>query len=253
MILSYKQHPEYPVIIIHNRDEYYERATEPAQFWEEYPDILAGRDARCGGTWLGVTRNGRFGAVTNYRDPASQLEHAQSRGLMMLDFLNSNVKTEAFLDPVFTNKHQFSGFNLLLGDMDSLYYYSNMGPRPRELSPGTYGLTNHLLNTPWPKVTRSMSLFENVTSSGKSFHVDDLMAILADSRMAEDSELPDTGVGLELERILSSIFITSEIYGTRSSTVILFHKTGQVQFVEKSFDSDTDDGSTVMFEFDLEQ
>jgi uncharacterized protein with NRDE domain len=242
LVVSIGEHPQYPFILAHNRDEYYERPTEGLSFWEKHPDLLAGRDVRCGGTWLGLTRQGRFGTVTNYRDPAGRREHGLSRGLMLLEYLTGDQEPDDFLADIAGKADDYAGFNLLIGSVNELYYYSNMGPPPVKLSSGTYSLSNHLLDTSWPKVTRARKMFDDLLHSQDLSDPGALFHLLADRTQAGDDELPDSGVGYHMEKLLSPIFITSDIYGTRASTVITVDRQGNAAFHEKDFASADDPG-----------
>jgi uncharacterized protein with NRDE domain len=153
ILLSLKSHPTYKLIIAANRDEYYDRPTAQATFWEESPELLAGRDLRAGGTWLGITKKGRIAAITNYRDPASIKDHALSRGKLVSNFLLGEKSPVDYLERLDQKADEYNGFSLIVGEKDELYWYSNRGDRPLNLSPGIYGLSNHLLNTPWPQLT----------------------------------------------------------------------------------------------------
>lgn len=252
ILLAIKSHPSYKLIIAANRDEYYERPTAAADFWADNPDILAGKDLRAGGTWLGITRKGRIGAITNYRDPASLKKGSPSRGNLVRDYLTGRKNPVDFLAGLGKNAGRHNGFNLIVGDKDALYWYSNRGEGTRYLTPGIYGLSNHLLDTPWPKVTRAKEIFKKLLTNKKDPSPDALFTILADQTTPDDKSLPDTGVGLEWERMLSPIFITSKIYGTRSSTLIMIDKSNRVTFMERSFDPASDRASTGTYEFLIE-
>lgn len=232
--VAYRYHPRYKMVIAANRDEFYDRPTSSARFWQDCPDALCGRDLVAGGTWLGVTRSGRFGALTNYRDPSLLSDSRRSRGHVVSDFLCGNLPPSAYTASLTKAGAKFNGFNLLAGDTESLWYYSNITGVVQQLTPGIYGLSNHLLDTPWPKVERCK---EKVARCLRADLIDteELLLVLSDSVPAFDSELPCTGVGLEWERILSSIFIASEIYGTRSSTVITVDLAGTVCFTERTY------------------
>ncbi len=214
---------ERPLAIAANRDEFYSRPTAAAGFWEDHPNIYAGRDLVGGGTWFGVTRSGRFAAVTNYRDPNAP-NGTRSRGHLVADFLKADMPAGEYVKKTEAAAHEFSGFNLIAGEMNErhrdLYYYSNHGSGIRKLSSGIYGLSNHLLDTPWPKVARGKERFAALFASGAG--ADEYFDLLKDEKLADDIDLPATGVGEEIERLLSAIFIRSPEYGTRSSTVLLF-------------------------------
>jgi len=251
ILLSYKQHPIYPFIFAANRDEFYERPSAPASVWCDAQDVLGGRDLKEGGTWLGITRKGRIAALTNYRDPASVKIHALSRGWLVRDYLTGGEETPQFLEGLKSGIQRYNGFNLILGEWPDLYYFSHTG-RLLKMNAGLYGLSNHLLDTPWPKVERGKSAFGALLESGKELQPDAIFGVLADRSRPADALLPDTGVGLEWERILSSMFIVSPSYGTRSSTVILIDRSGQVQFIEKVYNGGSEAWLTARFDFRIQ-
>jgi uncharacterized protein with NRDE domain len=251
ILFAYKHHPDYPLILAANRDEFYERSTSKAHFWEDHPGVLAGRDIKYGGTWMGITTGGRFAAVTNYRDLREFREHPMSRGLMVKEFLTTHETPETFLEKVIPEQDKYNGFNLILGDLTSFVYYSNRGSETRALEPGIYGLSNHLIDTPWPKVTRSRDAFIRVLTGSGGVDPEPLFKILSDRNIAADQELPDTGFGLEWERILSSPFIATASYGTRATTVLLVNNEGLVRFEERSFTDPDDQGISTINEFTL--
>jgi len=252
ILLAVQKHPNYKLILAANRDEYYERHSEPPHFWEDAPHLLAGRDLVAGGTWLGITRNGRIAAVTNYRDPASVKPNAPSRGKLVSDFLASDLDPLSYLELIRPEKDRHNGFNLILGSLDRITWYSNRSGEATQLLPGVYGLSNHLLDTPWPKVVRSKAMFEEVLHTAGQISAESLFLLLKDQTMATDDRLPRTGVPTEWERILSPIFITSPTYGTRSSTVILIDKEDHVTFLDRTFNGSSDSVTTCEFRFALE-
>lgn len=227
-------HPKYKLVIAANRDEYYDRPTAQLSFWEDHPQVLAGRDLKNRGTWLGVTARGRLAAVTNFRDPQTRMENALSRGLLVSDFLVSTQSAKGYLGELEKRAADYNGFNLLVGDEDQLFCFSNRGDTV-ELGTGVFGLSNHLLDTPWPKVEKGKKGLEAALEQRGEDLVERLLAVLDDREKPPDHTLPDTGVGLEWERILSPIFITSPNYGTRSSSAALFEQTGRITFIEQTF------------------
>lgn len=238
ILFAYKKHPHYPLVFAANRDELYERPSEAAHFWDDKPDILAGRDLKDGGTWLGITKKGRIAALTNYRDPASIKKGVPSRGWLVRNFLFGKEKPLSYLRNITSTAHEYNGFSLICGDLSGLYYYSNRGSeKPSKLSAGLYGLSNHLLDSPWPKVDRGKEALHSYLGQTENPDPEDIFRILMDQAKPPDESLPDTGVGLLWERILSSMFIASPEYGTRSSTVILIDKSHHVTFIEKVFNS----------------
>lgn len=234
LFIAYKHHPRYPLIALANRDEFYDRPTAAAARWEDHPQVTAGRDLVGGGTWLGIADGGRFAAVTNYRDP-SRPEGTTSRGRLVSDFLATDVDPAEYMHGIADNAHEYSGFNLIVGSAKELFYLSNASQAPlKRLSPGVYGLSNHRLNTPWPKVSRGLSEFSRLIKSN-TIGRNSAFALLTDETIATDEELPDTGIGIEKERILSPIFIRTPIYGTRSSTIVLAGPDGELTLNERVY------------------
>lgn len=249
ILFSYRSHPSYPLIIAANRDEFYERPTAPAAFWDDAPHILAGRDLKGGGTWLGITRTGRLAAITNYRDPRAVKDHAPSRGTLVSGFLRGDESPEEYIRRIRADAGRYNGFNLILGEGGGLFHFSNMTDAFQNIAPGIRGISNHLLDTPWPKVERGKILLEELVSDRREVSPEEIFRILADTTHPDDRHLPDTGVGVAWERVLSAMFIRSEGYGTRSSTVILVDGEGDVSFVERSFSSTGDSCKTARFSF----
>jgi uncharacterized protein with NRDE domain len=233
ILLSYQKHPRYRLVLAANRDEFYERPTRPAAFWEEDENILAGRDLQAGGTWLGITRTGRLAAITNYREPHAFKQNAPSRGKLISGFLQETSTPCDYLRGVAARSTLYNGFNILAGDTEKLCYFSNRDGGVKELAPGIYGLSNHLLDTPWPKVDLGKKLLGSALNG--DLVPENIFQILRDKTMPGDKKLPKTGVSLEWERILSSIFINSPIYGTRSSTLITIDYEDNVNFIERVF------------------
>ena len=237
ILLALQQHPSYKLILAANRDEYYDRPSAPPAFWNEAPGLLAGRDLRSGGTWLGITKKGRIAAITNYRDPASTKRNAPSRGWLVRDFLVGSEGTMEYLGKVRQEGGKFNGFNLLVGVRDELYWYSNRSGEIAKLSRGLHGISNRLLDTPWPKVIRGTQGISQILDKDGEISPETLIDLLQDRTQASEEILPDTGVGIEWERILSPVFIVSPTYGTRSSTLILIDKKDQVTFIDRTFNS----------------
>ena len=238
ILFAYNAHPRYRLILAANRDEFYARPTAAAEFWADAPQMLAGRDLKAGGTWLGITKNGRFAAVTNYRDPSAP-SGTKSRGDLTKDFLNGDETPENYLREIEKAKNDYSGFNLLAGtfgaDESELFYFSNRGAKSEKLAHGIYGLSNALLDTNWQKVAAGKARLTKILQNSEEFHGGDFVEILADRNFAPDEKLPETGIGIERERLLSPAFIEMENYGTRLSTVLLIDETGKVGFIEKTF------------------
>ena len=234
ILLAWNSHPDYPLVVAANRDEFFERPTLPAQFWADQPDILAGRDLNAGGTWMGITRSGRFAAVTNYRDPGRQSAEAPSRGHLVSDFLAGAMSAPDYLAALQRKAAAYNGFNLICGTMAlGLWHFSNRGGPAQALAPGIYGLSNHLLDTPWPKVARGKSDLARALALLPAESA--LFELLRDERIHADDRLPRTGVSLDWERILSAAFVRTQNYGTRSSTIVLFEEAGSIVFDEQSY------------------
>jgi uncharacterized protein with NRDE domain len=249
IVFAWQMHPDFPLVLGANRDEFLDRPTRPAAFWSDCPDLLAGRDLRGGGTWLGVTRAGRIAAVTNFRQGTAQATGARSRGLLVSDALTADRRPDAHLDAVAAERDRYEGFNLLLAVGNTLHYYSNRDGAPARVEPGLHGLSNALLDTPWPKVARARTALAGLLDCNRDSLLEGMLALLADQARPADDELPDTGVSLAWERCLSPVFITSPDYGTRSSTVLLVDRHGRVSFLERSFDHATGNTSDAIYDF----
>jgi uncharacterized protein with NRDE domain len=231
--IAYKSHADYPLLVAANRDEYYQRPTAAAEFWEEAPTLLAGRDLQGGGTWMGVTHGGRFAAITNHRNPPTTPAKPRSRGLLTLDFLLGDMSPAQYMEELAENAAAYAGFNLLVGSVESLYYYSNIERQVRSLEPGIYSLSNALLDTPWPKQEMARSRMQSVVEQDVDHP--QLQAVVADRQVAADEQLPNTGVGRELERLLSAQFIVSEAYGTRATTSLWLDASGGFSWQESNY------------------
>jgi uncharacterized protein with NRDE domain len=236
ILLALGVHPRYPFVLAANRDEFLHRPTAGAAYWDDAPDVLGGRDLEQGGTWLALARRGALGAVTNYRDPAQRLASPRSRGHLVGEFVRSAHSAREHVSNAVARGDEFDGFNLLAADAAGVWYGSNRGAIVRRLDRGIHGLSNHLLDTPWPKVTRAKAaLTEALRTDGGALEAA-LLRLLSDDRQAPDEELPVTGVGLDWERRLSSIFIRTDNYGTRASTLVLVEADGKARLVERTFD-----------------
>jgi uncharacterized protein with NRDE domain len=234
ILLAWRAHPEYPLIFGGNRDEAYERPSAAAAFWNDDPQIFGGRDLEMGGTWLGITRAGRIAAVTNYRSGTGAPALARSRGELTAGFLRGREEPRSYLERVVPHANEYRGFTLIVGDHDRLFAFSNRGGGTEELAPGVHGVSNHLLNTPWPKIVHGKRRLTALLNAGESEVAEGLFQALADRAVAPDADLPDSGVGLERERELSPAFIAAERYGTRATTVVLVGR-NEVVFVERRF------------------
>lgn len=253
ILLAYRSHKEYPFILAANRDEFYDRPSLPVGYWSDNPSILGGRDLKQMGTWLGITKTGRFAAVTNYRDPSRLCNDARSRGELVSGFLQGTETPQEYLNKVKENRGMYNGFNLILGDVSCCLYYSNTTNRAEKLKPGIHGISNHLLNTPWPKVVKGKEKLALAVQDKDFPDKDRLFDILADNERAKDGELPNTGVGIRKERMLSPIFIQSPDYGTRSSNILIISRQNHVFFIERSKIADQNNWSEIYYEFDVEQ
>ena len=249
VLIALNSHPDYSLIVAANRDEFYDRPTAPAAFWADAPSVLGGRDLKAGGTWLGVDRRGRLAAVTNYRQGQRERPAPRSRGRLVSDFLMTDTGALEHIKGVRSDAGLYNGFNLIASDAGGLFYYSNREGRVRTLAPAVYGLSNHLLDTPWPKVASTKAAFDALLNGGAFDLTADLFALLSDRNRADDDLLPSTGVGREWERLLSSAFIASDDYGTRSSTVVLVGRAGGITFIERTFGPRGARGTQARFEF----
>ncbi len=248
ILFAYQVHPDYSLIMAANRDEFYDRPTAPAAFWEGAPHVLAGRDLEKGGTWMGMTRTGRFAAITNYRAPGQNRADMKSRGFLVSDYLTGTEEPEAYLQAVQQERESYNGFNLLVGDTKSLYYYSPILDEIKKVPPGIHGLSNAVLDTPWPKVRKGAERLEQALSH-KTIDETYLLSIMSDSEEAPEEDLPETGVGKEWEKLLSPLFIESGTYGTRSSTVLTINHDCDVMFTEKFLLPDSKEWKQSRFAF----
>jgi len=235
MLFAWRAYPDYRLVFAGNRDEAYERPSAPAAFWNDQPRLFGGRDLEKGGSWLGLTRSGRIAAVTNYRDGPSHRSAPRSRGELVANFLRTDGEPRRYLEQVHAAGRHYGGFSLIVGDLTQLFYCANRGNGFEEIAPGVHGLSNHLLNTPWPKVRRGRERVEALLGHAEVDLVQGLFELLADRTVAPDAELPDTGVGLQRERELSPCFIAGERYGTRACTVLLINRNNEVLFVERTY------------------
>ncbi|MFN2373932.1 MAG: NRDE family protein [Cyclonatronaceae bacterium] len=232
LVFAWKVHPDYDLILAANRDEFLNRPARSATFWDDEPELLAGMDLEGGGTWLGVTLDGKFSAITNYRDMKLHKENAPSRGKLPLNYLNGRKPPSTYIESIRSGADSFNGFNLIAGNRNAIWYYSNIRDMPKELGPGIYGLSNHLLDTPWPKVVKAKEALAAIVASHEPNH-EKLFRLLHDRTPAPENQLPDTGLDRAAEKKLSSAFIEMDGYGTRASTVIMLKKNGQLEFRER--------------------
>ncbi|MEE4144675.1 MAG: NRDE family protein [Halieaceae bacterium] len=240
LIFAHQADPRYRLVLAANRDEFHARPTAPSTFWPEHPDLLAGRDLEQGGTWMGITRTGRFAAITNYRDPARTSPAPRSRGELPLDYLSGDMDPQSYLLGLRERTREYAGFNLLVGDADSLWYLTNsLAPgtsAPQCLQPGIYGLSNARLNTPWPKVVLGKARLRALLENDGLDH-DALTGVVDSRQLADLQDLQRQGLGNDMDQILSAQFITAGSYGTRSSTTVWSDREGFVRWRESSFDA----------------
>ena len=234
LLAAHAYHRNYRLVIGANRDEFYARPSAPAAPWGNHSGMLGGRDLEGNGTWLAVNKAGAFAAITNVRMPAS-IAAPRSRGLIVNDYLTGALSAREFVDSLGDSSHEYAGFNVLASDATSLIWYSNQLERPKTLDPGVYGLSNHFLDTPWPKVTRIKADFHQAENFTETDLIEALFTSLANEQCAPDKELPNTGVSLAYERALAPIFIAGDNYGTRCSTIVLISNTDELTFIERRF------------------
>ena len=239
IVFAWQVVPGAPLIAAANRDEFYDRPAAPASTWPEHPQVYAGRDLKFGGSWMGITREGpngpRFAALTNIRGPLERRPDAPSRGALVADYLAGDLNAEEYVERIAAGSDAYNGFNLVLGDRESLYWFSNRGdadPRNgKQLEPGIYGISNSLLDAPWPKVVRTKAQFASLLCQGAP--EDAYFEMLADTTRAPDLRLPDTGITLDLERVLSAVCIETPGYGTRTSTVVKLYSDAPAELHER--------------------
>jgi uncharacterized protein with NRDE domain len=237
-VVALRAHPRYALVVAANRDEFHARAAVPAAWGTHAPfaDVFAGRDLTAGGTWLGLTRSGRFAFVTNVREPGRNDPAAPSRGELVPLALRHDPSLDSTRDALLAAGRRYNGFNLVLGDGRDVLWLSNRAGDPQRLGPGVYGLSNAALDTPWPKLERTRHGLA-VWAQRNDDSLAPLFDLLADRRIAPDAQLPSTGVPLEWERRLSAPFIVSPNYGTRCTTVLAIGRDGRAWFLERSFDA----------------
>lgn len=251
LLLAKERAENYKLIIAANRDEFYERPTEPAHFWEENNLLLAGKDLKESGTWLGITKTGKFAALTNYRDMSKIKNNAPTRGKIVTECLTENIRPNEYQKILLNTADKYNGYNIIFGGIKNLFYFSNISKEFIEVKNGIHGLSNHLLDTPWPKVVKAKNDFEKLLN-GKEINEEDIFNLLYDNTIFIENELPKTGLPLELEKLVSPIFTISENYGTRSSTVIIVDNENNVSFTEKSFNNKKENFNTSHFDFKIE-
>ncbi len=244
ILFAYRQHTDYPLILIANRDEYYARPSRDAHWWDD-ADIFAGRDLEAGGTWLGLNHKGAIAAVTNVREAGGRSPGMKTRGDLTREYLAGDNPAEHYLGNLVPHDRDYAGFNLLLGNLKELWFYSNRGQAIRSIEPGIYGISNGLFDESWPKLSSGKAELESLL--GGRVDASQLMEILTDHRVAQDHELPSTGVPLDIERMLSSRFIRSPEYGTRACSVVIFDNDNHVSFHEQNY-ADAEHSGPLMHE-----
>ena len=249
IVVAWRARADLPLIVAANRDEWRDRPAEPAHWWPDEPAILAGRDLKAGGTWMGITRDGRFASVTNYRDPSDKRSTARSRGTLVTEFLLGSQGPEEFLAQVSKRSRDYNGFNLILGDGNALYYFGSREGVARAIEPGVHGLSNHVLDEPWPKVTLGCEVMARALADADPAPA--LFEMLSDTAPVADDRLPDTGVGLEWERRLAAPLIRGSEYGTRASTVMTVSASDEAFFEERTRTAEGGLGGISMFRFSL--
>lgn len=241
LIFAHRTSSRYPLVVAANRDEFHARPTAVSGFWEEHPGLLAGRDLEQGGTWMGLTRQGRFAAITNYRDPSRTAPSPRSRGELPLDYLTGRLDPESCLHQLAARAADYAGFNLLLGDGGQLWYFTNSAAddagTPRRLEPGIYGLSNARLDTPWPKVVKGKNRLQSLLCGDAPPDHDALLTVVEDRTLAAPAALQVQGLDSGMDQLLSAQFIVTERYGTRSSTTLWMESDGHAHWRELSYDT----------------
>lgn len=235
IFFSLNNHPKYKLVIAANRDEFYNRKTAAASYWEDHPTILGGRDSEAQGSWMAMTTEGKIAMVTNYRDPQNINPHAPSRGQLILDYLAGSKNGLDYLNEIEPNAKLYNGFNLVVGSVDQLWYLSNYKMGIDSLTKGFFGLSNHLLQTTWPKVEAGKKILNPLLKQDE-IKAEQLLDAMYNEVRASDEKLPQTGLSIERERALSSMFIKTDNYGTRCSTALLVDRDNHVEFVERVYD-----------------
>lgn len=249
LFIAYNYHPKYQLIVAANRDEHFERPTALADFWQDDPAVLGGRDLEQLGTWMGIRMNGRFAALTNFRDINEDKINKRSRGHIVQRFLTGQEQPDYFLQQLQKEKLHYRGYNVLVSDLHSLMYYSNVENKIKRLQPGLYGLSNHLLDTPWPKVEKGKKQLQRLLLHER-INKEEMFQLLSDAEPAPKDQLPQTGIPIELEEKLSSIFIRTENYGTRSSTILIIDYNGYGELTERTHLLQANNERTFQFKVD---
>ena len=235
LFLAKDCHPDWPLIVAANRDEFFARPSAAMAFWDEHPNVLAGRDLEAGGTWLGVNRRGRFSAVTNFRTARDPVANARSRGELVAGFLQSSGGVAAWGSLLEHSFREYNPFNLVFGDRSNLFAWDHVAQRVRLLKTGYHSVSNGAIDEPWPKMARGVGQLRQYIEAGGPLAEDEILRIMQDRHRAPLAELPQTGIATEWEHALSSIFVEGEHYGTRTSTV-LFFGTDRIEVTEQNYD-----------------
>ena len=237
LTIAYNKHPKYPLIVVSNRDEFYDREAAPAHYWEDEPSIYAGRDLLGGGTWIGVSKSGHLAAITNYRDPSLPETGQRSRGEIVRNFLMEKESITTFFEELKETRNLYGGYNFIGYDGERLIHYNNILDEGTTVLPGIHSISNASLNTPWPKVRLASEKLEEALHLTSEEQLIAFKTLLEDRTIAPDEALPNTGVGIHLERILSAQFVKMNGYGTRSSATILFDNEGIIHFSERTYEN----------------
>jgi uncharacterized protein with NRDE domain len=251
ILFAYKVVPGCPLIVAANRDEWFSRPATPAAFWTDHPDILAGRDLQAGGTWLGISNRGRFAALTNFRNPNDRRLDAPSRGALVSSFLAGTMTAQGFMLDLSRDADAYNGFSMLAGDASGLFCYSNRGDDVIKVQPGIHGLSNHLLDTPWPKVVKGRSGLEALLK--QRYQAGDYLDLMDDSVPPEEQVLPKDGAAQDWERSLSSMRIMKGDYGTRCSTALRWCEDGNSEFSERTYHQNGEILGEVHHDFKMNQ
>lgn len=243
-------HPRFPMVLAANRDEYYQRPAEQAHFWQDNPGILSGRDLEKGGTWLAVDRRGRIAAVTNFREPSRKKRGHRSRGYLVSEYVMGDLVPSDYLDRLSGQVDEYDSFNLFVGDRNTLCFISTFNRELQQLRSGIYGISNGDLDYPWPKVVKGKQVMQQILESDR-LDTGRLFELLQDRETPPDGDLPETGVGLDIERMLSPIFVNGKEYGTRCSTVITLDNENNLYFAEVTYDVQGRHNAPVEYEFRL--
>jgi len=249
VVFAWQSHPQYRLILAGNRDESHRRPTQDAHWWPDNESILAGRDLQAGGTWLAVSKSGRFATVTNFHEGQSGRAGRSSRGALVTDFVADSLSTEAYESSIAND--EYAGFSLLINDGDTMSYLSNRDELEAKLGPGVYGLSNASLDTPWSKVVRAKSGLESLIDED-SVNETELMRLLADRTPASVADIEAGGLPFEIARALTAPFIVAPNYGTRSSSTVLWGKDGMIEFCERRFDTSGKTTGESRFKFQVE-